>query len=70
MLRLLRDGVRDSRLECMETSFSPLHILLLLGGSKYDSRVSILQGEGALNLNSEWNGDGPLLWSFTVINLD
>ena len=46
-------------LECMETSFSLLHVLLLLGGSKYGSRVSLLQGEGALNLNSEWNRDGP-----------
>ena len=46
-------------LECTETSTSLLHVLLLLGGSKYGSRVSLLQGEGALNLNSEWNGDGP-----------
>ena len=45
----------------METSFGLLHVLLLLGGSKYGSRVSLLQGKGALNLNSEWNGDGPLL---------
>ena len=50
----------------METSTSLLHVLLLLGGSKYGSRVSLLQGEGALNLFSEWNGDGPLL---VVINL-
>ena len=52
--RLLKTG-----LECAKTSTSLLHVLLLLGGSKYGSRVSLLQGEGALNLNSEWDGDGP-----------
>ena len=56
-------------LECAETSTSLLHVLLLLGGSKYGSRVSLLQDEGALNLNSEWNGDGPLLGCLYVINL-
>ena len=31
-------------LECVETSFILLHVLLLLGGSKYGSRFSLLQG--------------------------
>ena len=40
----------------METSFSLLHVLLLLGGSKMAYRVLLLQVEDALSLFSEWNG--------------
>ena len=59
MLRPLQFGVENllkRDLECMETSFSLLHVLLLLGGSMMASRVLLLQVEGALGLFSEWNG--------------
>ena len=46
--RLLKRDV-----ECVETSFSLLHVLLLLGGSMMASRVLLLQVEGALSLISE-----------------
>ena len=55
MLRLLRDGVGDSSRWVLSARRLPLSFftfLLLLGGSKYGSRVSLLQGKGALNLNS------------------
>ena len=56
-------------LECTETSTSLLHVLLLQGGSKMILGFLSSRWKVALNLISEWNGDGPLLWSFTVINL-
>ena len=43
-------------LECIETSFNLLHVLLLLRGSMVTSRVLLLQVESALDLFSEWNG--------------
>ena len=40
----------------METSFSLLHVLLLLGGSKMVLGFLLLLGEDALSLFLEWNG--------------
>ena len=46
-----------------------LHVLLLLGGEKMASRVSLLQDEVALDLISKWD-DGRMLGSVSrVVNL-
>ena len=67
MLRLLRDGVGDSSRCILSVRRLPRAFFTFFFSleAQNDSRVSLLQGEGALNLNSEWIGDGPLLWSLT-----
>ena len=63
MLRLLRDGVGDSSRRVLSARRLPIAFFMFFFflEARDDSRVSLLQGKGALNLNSEWNGDGPLL---------
>ena len=46
-----------------------LHVLLLQGGEKMTSRVSLLQDEVALDLISKWDDGRMLLRVFHVVNL-